>query len=115
MVPRHAARLVEKNPDPAAAGRPCAPVRQYVCAPPQAPRPASPPAPSHLCRSQPNQQRRPWAAGPGRAAPPDETIPPSIQILARHLKLTRQAAHVLARQHPADDADLELSAEDTVG
>src|SRR5262250_914426 len=44
-----------------------------------------------------------------------ETIPPSIQILARHLKLTRQGAHVLARQHPADDADLELSAEDTVG
>ena len=26
-----------------------------------------------------------------------ETIPPSIQILARHLKLTRQGAHLLAR------------------
>jgi ABC-type uncharacterized transport system substrate-binding protein len=44
-----------------------------------------------------------------------ETVPPSVQILARHLKLTRQGAHVLARQHPADDADLELPAEDTVG
>src|SRR3974377_2445431 len=44
-----------------------------------------------------------------------EAIPPSIQILARHLKLTCQGAHALTRLHPADDADLELSAELTVG
>jgi hypothetical protein len=44
-----------------------------------------------------------------------ETVPPGIQILARHLKLTRHGAHVLARQHPADDADFELPAEDTMG
>jgi hypothetical protein len=43
-----------------------------------------------------------------------ETIPPCIQIFARHLKLTRQGAYALTRLHPADDTDLELSAEDTV-
>jgi hypothetical protein len=44
-----------------------------------------------------------------------ETIPPHLQILARKLQLTRQGAHVLARQHPVDDAELERSAENAVG
>jgi hypothetical protein len=54
---------------------------------------------------------RPTATAQGLRTARSETIAPSIQILAQNLQLARQGAHVLARQHPADDRELELSTE----
>jgi hypothetical protein len=42
-----------------------------------------------------------------------EAVAPSVQILAGQLEFAPQGAHILARQYPADDAELELSVENT--
>src|SRR5205085_5401624 len=42
-----------------------------------------------------------------------EPSAPKVQILARNLHFARQGSHILARQHPANDHQLEISTEDT--
>jgi hypothetical protein len=42
-----------------------------------------------------------------------EPIPPHVEILPQNLKLTRQRADILARQHSANRRQLEFSTENT--
>src|SRR5580658_2502180 len=55
--------------------------------------------------------RRPAAPAQGLRTTRQEAIAPSVQILARQLEFAPQGAHILARQKPADDAELKLSVE----
>src|SRR6202158_4469702 len=54
---------------------------------------------------------RPPATAQSLRTARQEAIAPNVQILAHKLQFAPQGAHILARQHPADHTELELSAE----
>ena len=66
-----------------------------------------------LVRSQIGRRGLAWPTATAQRfrTPCQQTIAPNLQILARKLQLARKRAHALARQHPADGPDFELSAE----